>query len=259
MYSPDGRMWQAEYLSFNAGAAENSQQAGRAGNGAAGIAADLSSASSGGNCAAGPASAASGSTGGESDAAAVDSSDLRLPTAAELPDFIARLVAQHGAAAIIALPSAAELPDFIARLVSLHGAAAVVASLLRVVPASRLQEACDRAWGVSSDDEEEQFARVSIGEASLQTPPTAPRAGRVSMLDSRPVQGMIPTHCFACEPQFGRADSECAAIALLNTLTTEIEEAERRVAEMAQQCLLGQVLGYEKLIAGVCLAAWDHP
>ena len=58
------------------------------------------------------------------------------------------------------MPTAAELPQFIASLVRHHGARAVVTELLKVCSAEDMQDACDRAWGVRSDDPDEQSARV---------------------------------------------------------------------------------------------------
>ena len=140
MWTANDAPWQAEYLNADAGAAVNSQQAVPAGNGATGNAAEsTASASIGGDSAAGSASAASSSTAEASDAAALDPTapltELRMPTSEELPDFMRQLVAHHGA----------------------HQ---VAWALLRVVPPDQLREYCDRAWGVRSDDEEEQFARV---------------------------------------------------------------------------------------------------
>ena len=133
------------------------------------------------------------------------------------------------------IPSAAELPAFMARLVEYHGAEAVITQLLKVCPAATLQEACDRAWGVRSDDKDEHSRRCGIGEASLRTPPTAPRPS-TAMLDGHsaaagPQWGLVHKRCWHCEPYAQKQDGQCAAVALLASLEADLEEVTARIAE----------------------------
>ena len=60
------------------------------------------------------------------------------------------------------VPTAEELPTWMALVVRHHGASAAVAQLLKVCPAEIMQDACDLAWGVRSDDQAEQLARVRL-------------------------------------------------------------------------------------------------
>jgi len=122
-----------------------------------------------------------------------------------------------------------------ARVVQFHGAEAVVTQLLKVCPAATLQDACDRAWGVHSDDEDEHSARVGIGEASLHTPPTAPRHG---MLDGHSVSSSPPPRkanihkrCWHCEPFVGKRAARCDAVALLESLEADLQEVTIRIAQ----------------------------
>ena len=65
------------------------------------------------------------------------------------------------------VPTAEELPAWIALVVRHHGAQAVVAQLIKVCPAAIMQDACDLAWGIRSDDASEQFARVRASSRSI--------------------------------------------------------------------------------------------
>ena len=58
------------------------------------------------------------------------------------------------------MPSAAQLPAWIKRVVDAHGPSAVVALLLKECPADVVRDACDRAWGVQPSNEDEHSARV---------------------------------------------------------------------------------------------------
>ena len=58
------------------------------------------------------------------------------------------------------MPTAAELAAHIAQLVQLHGAREIVLLALRDCSPEIMQEACDLAWGVRSDGPGEQLARV---------------------------------------------------------------------------------------------------
>ena len=58
------------------------------------------------------------------------------------------------------VPTAAELPFHMARCVEQHGVGPIIAELSRCCTASQMQAACDLAWGVRSDDTDEQWRRV---------------------------------------------------------------------------------------------------
>ena len=149
-------------------------------------------------------------------------------------------VDSHEQASELRVPTAAELPVWIARVIEVHGAEVVVPLLLRSVPPSKMQELCDLAWGVRSDDEQEMFARAGIGEAPVVrvSPRTAPRP--VALLDRQaafgtPVgmSGMIYQQCWCCQPEFGRQDEreQCEAMNLLASLEADLKEATERVAD----------------------------
>ena len=79
------------------------------------------------------------------------------------------------------------------------------------------------------------MVQVGIGEAFLQTPPTRPRRGP-AILDQGPCAGgagtrtaFIYQQCWYCEPEFGREDEQCAAVASLEQIKADLEEVSRRV------------------------------
>ena len=74
-----------------------------------------------------------------------------------------------------------------------------------------------------------------MGEASPHTPPTAQRRGP-ALLDQVPRAGgagtrttFIYQQCWYHEPEFGREDEQCAAVAALEHVKADLEEVARRV------------------------------
>jgi hypothetical protein len=59
----------------------------------------------------------------------------------------------------LAVPSAEQLPDWLARVVEAHGAERVVKELIRVCPRAVIEDACNRAWGERPEQSEAEYSR----------------------------------------------------------------------------------------------------
>ena len=195
MWAPSGSDWQSEYLRMDM-STETGFSAAQRDNGSRG-----------------------GMTRGMSSASSAAASDESAAVAERRAD-----AAVMGAGFV--LPTLAELPSFMPQLVQRHGAAAVVAELLKVVPASQLRAACDAAWGVQHDEPEERARRMAIGEVAPVVTPLTGQARTVGILQQRsPIgaavlfgtDGIIHRQCWHCEPEFGRHDAQCSAVALLES------------------------------------------
>ena len=136
MYAPEGSSWQSEYLNQDMSMLFSAQEAAELTATAAEQQATSSSSSS---------SAAIGAvpppTSGAGAVNASQNSDAGTPNGPRLP-------------------TAEELPAWVADVVAVHGPEAIVKELIKRCPADTLQHMCDRAWDVRSDDADEQSRRV---------------------------------------------------------------------------------------------------
>ena len=219
MYVPEGSSWQSEYLNHDMSMLFSAQEAAAATATAAEQQATRTSSSSAASGAAPPPTSTSG-------AGAVDGSQNYTPNG-------------------LRLPTAEELPAWVEGVVAVHGPEAIVKELIKLCPAETLQQMCDRAWGVRSDDADEQSRRVraavllvlstlfadctpctqvAIGEAPLvvTTPTTGRHGGQLPMHDRRPAPsspvgtaGIIYRQCWNCAPSFGHHEEVCVGMALL--------------------------------------------
>lgn len=137
MYAPEGSSWQSEYLNQDMSMLFSAQEAAELTATAAEQQAARSSSSSSSAAigAAPPLASGAGAVNASQNNDAGTPNGLRLPTAEELPAWIEGVVAVHG-------------PE------------AIVKELIKLCPAETLQQMCDRAWGVRSDDADEQSRRV---------------------------------------------------------------------------------------------------
>ena len=126
MYAPEGSSWQSEYLNQHMSMLFSAQEAAEL----TATAAEQQATSS-----------SSSSKRGAGAVNASQNSDAGTPNGPRLP-------------------TAEELPAWVADVVAVHGPEAIVKELIKRCPADTLQHMCDRAWDVRSDDADEQSRRV---------------------------------------------------------------------------------------------------